>query len=357
MASILSWLRERGPDWRPRRKIEDEVKAELRFHLEEATDEGVRNGLTLEAARAAALARFGDVEAIAARCVEVREHGAAQMIKYVVTGGVVLLAVSTLLIVRAQRAADAARDAAMRAQADLLQALAAERDATQRAREALERASAAATGDDPALWLARFRVEPDNWRLGWAVAQELVAALEPDQALSVMREVFPLLEVESRKQVLKPFVFHGGHPRAIDVLDLAWRDPDFGVRERARGYLREYAFTAFADRDPRYDAWLEASRSRALSDTFTAGLRELVARLKTLKLPELRAELSTLEPINFQAARKAGVDVASTLKAAGFEELLFQLELNNLHSDFDLRPFRAWLVEAPAPESGEGDAK
>lgn len=355
MGSLLAWLRQRGPDWRPRRRIESDVAEELRFHLDEATDEGVRQGLSREAARAAALERFGDVDAIAERCVAVRQEGGAAMLKYLFVGLVVVLAVSALFIVRAQRAALAARDAAVRAESDLLHAMAAEREATERARQALERVASAAAGDDPATWLARFRADPGNWRLGGAVAEELVAALEPAAAWRVMSEVFPLLSVEQRKQALKPFVFHGGHAHALDLLDLAWRDPDADVRRRVRSYLREYVFCALADGDERYAAWRASSAGLPDGDLFRIGLREMVERLASRSDAELRAELRELEQLDFQPARKAGVDVAHVLVSAGFEGLLARVEA--LDGVAHARAFRRWLAAPEASTSGASDAK
>lgn len=363
MASLLTWLRERGPDWRPRRKIEDEVRAELRFHIEEATDEGVRNGLAPEAARAAALERFGDVDAIAARCVTVRQQGAAQMIKYLAAGVVVLLSVSALLIVRAQREAAAARDAALSAHASLAEALNAEREANERAREALERAAVAQAGDDPKLWLERFRVEPDNWRLGWAVALELVATLPADDAAAVMLEVLPQLSVPQREQVLKPFVFHGGHPRALDLLDLAFRDPAESVRERARTYLREYAFMHFVDADPRYTAWRAKVAGLGLREVLTSSLAQLVERLRSASFEQLRQEIDALSDIDFAAACAAGVDPAAVMRDAGLAEFTQDLlrvkrvtiageEVLEIDGEVDAQSIERWTATSPSGAAG-----
>ena len=54
----------------PRRDVADE----LRFHLEMRTREFVERGLSPEEAERAALASFGDVAAVEAECVDVRER-------------------------------------------------------------------------------------------------------------------------------------------------------------------------------------------------------------------------------------------------------------------------------------------
>jgi len=57
---LRSWL------WKPR--IDDEVDGELAFHLEMRTREYLAQGLTPEAARRAALARFGSVTRTTVQC-------------------------------------------------------------------------------------------------------------------------------------------------------------------------------------------------------------------------------------------------------------------------------------------------
>jgi len=62
-----------------RREIEDE----LRFHLEELTQEHLRQGMTLEEAEHEALKRFGNVERIKNQCVEIsrRSHPLVRAMK------------------------------------------------------------------------------------------------------------------------------------------------------------------------------------------------------------------------------------------------------------------------------------
>jgi len=59
-----------------RTQIGSEVEEELRFHIEQLTEEHLQLNLSLEEARAAALNRFGDVDQIKDECVEIssRHH-------------------------------------------------------------------------------------------------------------------------------------------------------------------------------------------------------------------------------------------------------------------------------------------
>jgi hypothetical protein len=334
MASRLAWLGGRGPDWRSARAVDADVEEELRFHLDEATAAGVREGLSREAARAAALARFGDVTAIREQCVAIRTQGGAAVIKALIGVVVGLSLVAAVLFVRlsSEQAAHArAQEAHAIAREHAARAEALARELADKARVA----ESAASGREASTWLARFRVEPDSWRMGWAVSQELVAALSADEAWAVMQEVFPQLSAPQREQVLKPFVFHGGHPRALDMLDLAFRDPSAGVRERARGYLREYAFTMFEDGDPRYASWRAASAGATLAELFERGLLALGERLRALDTDALARELVKLEGLEFEAARKSGADVAALLRSAGLAAV--QARLEREAADFDVR--------------------
>jgi hypothetical protein len=59
-----------------RTQIGIEVEEELRFHLDQLTQEQLQFNVTLEEAKAAALSRFGDVDQIKDECVEIsrRRH-------------------------------------------------------------------------------------------------------------------------------------------------------------------------------------------------------------------------------------------------------------------------------------------
>src|SRR4051794_27783458 len=49
-------------------RVEDEVDAEFAFHVEMRTREYIARGMPEDAARARAIARFGDIDSVNARC-------------------------------------------------------------------------------------------------------------------------------------------------------------------------------------------------------------------------------------------------------------------------------------------------
>ena len=67
MEALIASLRRRFA----RKKIEMEVEAELRFHLESLRQEYLQQGMSPAVAMAATLKRFGDFERIKSLCVEI----------------------------------------------------------------------------------------------------------------------------------------------------------------------------------------------------------------------------------------------------------------------------------------------
>jgi hypothetical protein len=63
--------------------IEREVEEELRFHLEQLTEQHLQHADTLEEARAFALRRFGNIEEVKDECVEIskRNHPFTRALK------------------------------------------------------------------------------------------------------------------------------------------------------------------------------------------------------------------------------------------------------------------------------------
>jgi hypothetical protein len=182
---------------------------------------------------------------------------------------------------------------------------------------------AAATTRD-ALAEARewFAADPDNWRTGLAAAQRLAREFEPAVAVAALRELYPQLSVAHREQLFKPFVFDGGHPLALDVLDLGARDAEGSVRERAFLYLRNYAFCDFSADQEAYDAWQRASSGLPLAEVLDRSSRSAVERLGTLQGEALAREMRVLSDLDLRAARKYGTDVVASLRAAGLPALV-----------------------------------
>src|SRR4051812_38693545 len=66
-----------GSPFKPR--VDDEVNDELAFHVEMRTRELVARGLSREAARAAAVARFGDIGSVNAECRDIGNQREREM--------------------------------------------------------------------------------------------------------------------------------------------------------------------------------------------------------------------------------------------------------------------------------------
>lgn len=204
-------------------------------------------------------------------------------------------------------------------------ALSAPADAASEARDDAARPASAPAErpfeEELAYWLGRYGEDPESWRHGWAVTQEL-AALPPARARALMEALWPRLSVPVKEQALKPFVFDGGHPEALAILHLAATDATPSVQSRAFHYLQQYAFRDFALDYEGYVAWAERMRGRPVADVLRESARELVDELASLPSSELGPRLLQLQRPDLRAGPKAGLDLAAELRERGLGRVL-----------------------------------
>ena len=337
----------RPPDPRPLREIEADVDEELRFHLDASAQALADEGLDGDAARAEALRRFGDVDQVRRACVRTTlgERLVLQRIQFVLIAA--LLAAVVFLLVSNRAATAQAQAAAERARTLALMAELQARLAVENADVARLRAAAvgpegpavdreaspgeylAADGRSLALadatrsWFDAFEERRGAWRHGLRVAERL-AALPGSQGAEILKEVWPRLSVEHREQILKPFVFDGGSPHALEVLELGFEDEETSVKERAVHYLHTYAWRNLWQGDGAGEAWFAEWRDRPVAET----LRENAARWAReygeigLRHDALPAELAgplleRAEHVRPETFARAGVDLRRILADAG----------------------------------------
>jgi RNA polymerase sigma-70 factor (ECF subfamily) len=214
-------------------------------------------------------------------------------------------------------------------------------------------------------WLARFNEAPEDWRHGWDVAGE-IAKLPPDRALAIMTAVWPKLSVPVREQALKPFVFGGGHPHALKLLDIAARDPEISVQGRAFLYLKSYAFQDFASDYEAYLRWSQSYRDLPLKEALTQNAERFVADLRAMSPADLAQRIRTIDRLDLQAGGPADVDLAAVMRdAGGLQALSTCLEGNDadakrcalrwsksMHADETW--LRTWVL--PAIDGTDGSA-
>jgi hypothetical protein len=98
-------------DWRSPSEIEQEIADELEFHLAMRTEEYMNQGMSADAARAAALAQFGDLAAVQQKCrrallgARIMWQRIQMALSIVLLAAVVLLAVQLYSGQQANRAA------------------------------------------------------------------------------------------------------------------------------------------------------------------------------------------------------------------------------------------------------------
>jgi|GEM_PF-1244905 len=176
--------------------------------------------------------------------------------------------------------------------------------------------AAASLQEEIDAWLARFNEAPEDWRHGWSVAGE-IAELPPERAVAIMTALWPELSVPVREQALKPFVFGGGHPQALKLLDLAARDASLSVQGRAFTYLQSYAFEDFANDYEAYLRWAQTYRDLPLEEVLTRNAERFAAELSALPPAEMAERMRALDRLDLRAGGPVGVDLAAVMRDAG----------------------------------------
>ncbi|MCY2959666.1 MAG: permease prefix domain 1-containing protein [Planctomycetota bacterium] len=338
----------RSPDARPLAEIAADIDAELEFHVAESAHALEREGLEPELARAEALKRFGDYGRIRRECARTQmgERVMLQRIQLVLTG-LLVAAVGMLAwsYQRAQVQARAAMDADRQATAALLARLEAQVAASAfplRPRrpdasgaggvtqmsfgsggyltsdgEEMDLASAART------WSDEFFAQNTAWRHGLKVAERL-AALPGAQGAEILAQIWPQLSVEHKEQVMKPFVFDGGHPHALEVLELGFQDDATSVKERAVLYLTTYAWQNLWRGETTGSAWFAAWRDRPVEEVLRQNAERWAGQVGTLFVDfgslyqnEILDLLPVVDDVRVETYAKAGVDLGSILRAHG----------------------------------------
>lgn len=349
-------------DRRPVHQIEDEIREELAFHIEQSTEVLIASGLPPPQARERALEDFGDVERIRGACrrVQLGDRIMLLRIQWIVIAvlglAVVALGFSTVAMQRRAHAEQAMAEAQLREaeavrnflQTSLTQAqagdanlgkLITERTGEISARLAIEVPAPQALDEAAQLarWIQRVKADPDNWREAIAVGDEIASKLEPAAALAAMQTLYPELSVEQRKQILKCFVFDGGHPMAVQILKFGVFDAQPSVRERAFLYLREYAFDDLSEwSSADVGAWYDSVGDKPLDQVLEVSLRRLVARLSNADADELAKQIRLTHDLKFEAARKFDPTCGGQLESAG---LLAQVRNWSASTDEETRAF------------------
>ncbi len=353
--SILAMLSQRiwRPDPRSSAEIDSEVVEELSFHVEMRARDLQAEGLSPQAARTAAEERFGDFDSIRRQCraIHLEERVVLQRVQTVLIVCLILTVGAMgwgmvqskrrsreeLEQMREQLAQMAQEQRGKRGAIDSLIADPAllywlEDDVQRLSRDNPNRESAAPDGGpakeqcsdaelDSKDWLELFAARPGDWRYGWTLA-ERIAKLPPEEGARIMTEIWPELTAEVKHQALKPFVFDGGHPKALAILHLAATDTDMEAQGRAFNYLRAYAFRDFSADYEGYLAWAGRWKDVPLAEGLRENAVEFVQRIASLQGEQLEQALTPLQGLDFENGVAAGVDLPGILREAGGLQIL-----------------------------------
>ncbi len=336
----------RSPDARPLAEIAADIDEELEFHVEESARALEQAGLAPELARAEALKRFGDYGRIRRECARtwMGERIMLQRIQLVLTAA--LVAAVGILAWSNQRAQVQAR-AAMDAERQRTEAVLARVEArlgeprvvgpvTFPQAEAGAKPMQIGSGgylnidgqemdlDSAAeTWLGEFQAQDTAWRHGLRLAERL-SALPGAQGAEILAQIWSRLSVEHREQAMKPFVFDGGHPNALEVLQLGFENQPASVKERAVLYLHTYAWKNLWTGEATGSEWFAEFRDRPVAEVLTANAtrwaREFAYVVQTYE--QLPAEgtddlLDAAAKVDPAVFAKSGVDLGALLLVNG----------------------------------------
>ena len=197
-------------------------------------------------------------------------------------------------------------------------------------------------------WLQRF-VEAPSWRDALSVAYEL-ARLEHDDSLRIMQQIFARVpDPLYRRQILKPFVFNGGLPNAVEILHLAAIDPQVEVQRSGYQYLQSYSFENFAGDPGSYEPWRARFGGKPIPEILGANVGEFVNRLALMSEQELLDTLKNRKLIQWETGHSSGVNLRELFREAGFPDViarLIRLDGNGEVIDSALR----WMQQFGADE-------
>ncbi len=339
----------RSPDARPLAEIAADIDAELAFHVEESARELAQGGLEPELARVEALERFGDYGRIRRECARtlMGERIMLQRIQIVLTA---LLVAAVGLLAWSNRQAQVQARAVMDAQRQRTEAVLARLEA-QVAASALplhpRRPDASGAGgvtqfsigsggylnndgqemdlvSAARTWSDEFYEQNTAWRHGLKIAERL-AALPGAQGVEILAHIWSQLSVEHREQALKPFVFDGGHPNALEVLALGLQDDAPSVRERAGLSAQTYAWQDLLVGETRATTWLAEWRDRPVEDVLREHAERWAHQVGNLYVDmgeldgtaDIRELIPIVDNVRVETYAKAGLDLGAILRAHG----------------------------------------
>jgi RNA polymerase sigma factor (sigma-70 family) len=211
--------------------------------------------------------------------------------------------------------------------------------------------------------------EAGSWRAASVTALE-IAKLPPARGRDIMLAIYARIEDDvKRRQILREFTPApgsprwmgkprtsltlpapglGGHLHALDILDVAMRDPSPLVVDRAVEALTGYAFRTFDAKS--YAAWRERTKGRPLAQVYAEAVGALADRLRAAGNEEMNELLARHRP-DPAIARTADLDLGEAIRASGMADLLADRLREAQASAPAERSAWAWLKEACLDEA------
>ena len=188
-------------------------------------------------------------------------------------------------------------------------------------------------------WLALYRAASGYSQVFSAGARliELPAA----RGARLARRIYPLLDVEQRKQFAKPFIFNEGASYGLEVVDWVAGDEDAEVRAYAWTFLQPYALTDFAADPDAYRDWRRETEGLERRAVLLHSGKRFQERCRVTSPAELDLALEQVTPPTARMLAALGLDAHEVCPSTNLCDAVLRLASSSTHAE--IRTALHWL--------------
>lgn len=348
-----------GPDNRWRRDVEEDIEAELEFHLEAKTAELVEEGWPPETARRKAEDAFGDRRRVLSQCRKERIGDrillhrvlAAAVIVLAATVGVLGFTLWSVMQVRRDVEASSEKVARPADRPDSADASTGKPVApTEQPPPGGDDAGRPDEPHDWREWRAQLEHLNSDASAGDCAAYSTVLVSMPaDISAQVLPRAYALVRSPvARRALIEPFLAARDQTNALAFLALAIADVEPSVRTWALRKLTSYSLQDFTQDRSAYPTWWAEFRQRRVGEVVSVSAQRYLQRLQHLADRELLDALDLFQNVDVSIHQDTDENVCNVLRYAGALE---QVRVWLTTGDVDVRAHALdWAARVGADE-------
>ncbi len=341
---VLNFLS--GPGNRWRRDVEEDIEAELEFHLEAKTAELVEEGWPPETARRKAEAAFGDRRRVLSQCRKER-IGDRILLHRILAAAVIVLAATVGVLgftlwsvmqverdveassAKAARPPDRGVDERSKVDERLSGAAERPRDEPVPADQTLPapfHADERLAGDlrDWRSWQARLQqLDADASARDCLAYSTVLVSMPPDISAHILPRAYALVTSSvARRALIEPFLATRDQTNVLAFLALAVDDKEPAVQTWALRKLTSYSLQDFTQDVAAYRAWTSEFRQRPINEVVSVSAQRYFDRLQRLADRELLDALDLFSIVDVTIQQGTDENVCNVLRNAGAWQLV-----------------------------------